>query len=99
MKSNRADDIFNDMTRKLEGAVDDLLSELNTQAKQTTPRRSGRAANGWRYSRRYKLGYAGTVIENRVPYIAILDDGYSRQAPNGIIQPAFDRILRRHRKL
>lgn len=43
----------------------------------------------------YKLGQ-DFVIGNAAPYIVDLEDGYSMQAPNGIMQPTLDQIKAAH---
>ena len=99
MKSSDPNRIHRDIVKSLESAVDDLLQELNTEVRRATPKRSGYASKQWRYSRPYDTGYTGTVIENRASYIALLDAGSSKQAPDGIVEPALKRLLRRQRKL
>lgn len=99
VRSSSADVIFKDIEASLERAVRDLIQELNTTARQDTPRRTGRAARGWRVGSPYKLGSTQTVLENQVPYIGLLEMGYSRQAPDGIIEPALDRLTRRITRL
>jgi hypothetical protein len=91
--------ILKDMRKSIERAVDTLLDDINTEVIKTTPIRTGRARSGWRYSPRYKLGYQGALIQNRVEYIGILDRGSSKQAPNGIVEPAIDKFIRRNRKI
>ena len=59
-----------------------------------TPIDRGRARRGW------KLQRAGEkyVVENKVPYINVLEEGHSKQAPNGMIKPAIRQTLRRIKK-
>lgn len=73
MRSSSAKTIFDHIETTLERVVDDLFKELNTIAKSETPVKTGRAQKGWRYTRRYSMSYSGTLIENRVAYIGILD--------------------------
>ena len=100
MRSRDAGKIFDHIESTLERAVDTFFQELNTVAKSKTPVDTGRASRGWRYTRRYTVGYAGTLIENTVGYIGLLDKGSSRQAPAGITVPAIREVLsKRPRKL
>ena len=99
MRSRNPDRIFSDLEKSLERAVDELFTDINTEVKRQTPKRTGYAAKQWQYSRPYRLGYTGSVIENRASYIAVLDRGSSRQAPNGIVDPVISRLTRRTRRL
>lgn len=96
---NKAKDVFRDIETKFERAVNQFLYKLNREVTKLTPRRSGRAARGWRLMSSYKIGRTQVVIENRVPYIGLLEMGYSRQAPNGMITPAMNRLKRRTYKV
>lgn len=88
-----------DIERKLERAVDHFFVLLNRDSKRITPIRTGRARAGWRKTGKYRLGDTGVIIENLVPYIGVLDQGSSRQAPDGIVQPTLDKMLKRRNKL
>ena len=70
------------------GVMDAFYKELQ----KTTPIKSGRARSGWRKYRDVKVGTGGnqTVITNQVPYIERLDQGYSQQAPQGIVNPSWE---------
>lgn len=63
--------VFQDILDFHERSVDATTDEINTMAAKETPVRTGRAQRGWR-ARRYQ-GRTSIVIENRVPYIGILD--------------------------
>lgn len=99
LRSSDPGKIHKDITRSLGRSVDELFQDINTQLARVTPKRSGRASRGWRYTPRYSLGYTGALIENSVPYITRLDAGYSKQAPTGIVQPVLDRYIRRNKKI
>ena len=64
------------------------------EVSRVTPIDRGRARRGW------KLQRAGEkyVVENKVPYINVLEEGHSKQAPNGMIKPAIRQTLRRIKK-
>jgi len=83
-------------------AMDKQLSQISThvsntilqEARKNTPIKQGRARSGWKVS---KLG--NTVrVQNRVPYIDLLEKGRSKQAPRGILKPTI-RGLKNRRKL
>jgi hypothetical protein len=65
--------------------VDNLKSE--------TPVRSGTARRGWTNKYTGNIGKSSKypLASNRVPYIGVLEEGSSRQAPQGIIDPAFNK--------
>lgn len=61
------------------------------EVRRVTPIDRGRARRGW------KLQRAGEkyVVDNTVPYIKVLEQGHSKQAPNGMIKPAIRETKRR----
>ena len=84
--------------KEIESDINAFVSELNTQLKVGTPVKSGRARSGWEQQSRVSLtGQSQTVITNNTPYIGVLDTGTSRQAPQGIFDPAVRRANRRRR--
>ena len=99
LRSSDPNKIFRDITKTLGRAIDELFEDINTELVKVTPKQTGRASRGWRYTPRYRLGYAGILIQNSVPYITRLDAGYSKQAPNGIVQTTIDKYIRRNRKI
>lgn len=99
MRSTNAKTIFNHIESKLERAVDQLFNQLNTDARNITPIRTGRAKRGWRKTSTYRIGDSKVLVENKVPYIGLLDQGRSRQAPAGIIVPVLSKILKQRRTI
>ena len=100
--------IFNHIEHKLERAVDQFFNELNTRARNITPIRTGRARGGYRKTGSYRIGVSKIMIENKVPYIGILDRGRgsfdaritgSTQAPDGIIVHVLDKLLKQRRTI
>lgn len=81
--------VMRDITRFMERSVDAVIKESINTAKSLTPVRTGRAQRGWTKRDYLKLGSSTRtiVIENRVPYIGILD------RRNPIIKPAIDRAV------
>lgn len=81
-------EIGRDFSRFNSDFVDNLKSE--------TPIRSGTARRGWQNRYTGNIGRSSKYLlaSNRVPYIEVLEEGSSRQAPDGIIEPA----LRKTRK-
>lgn len=76
-----------DASTEFAGVMDAFYKEL----KKTTPIKTGRARSGWRKYRDTKIGtgQTQTVITNTVPYIGPLDEGSSKQAPQGIVEPSW----------
>lgn len=95
----KANVVFRDIIAELERSVNQFLTTLNRDVARATPRRSGRAQRGWRKVNEYKVGQTKTVIENRVPYIGLLEMGYSRQAPNGMLDVTLKKLARRTYRL
>lgn len=73
-----------------------MANELYQEIVRTTPRRTGTASRSW--TKPPQVGddnYNVTVTTSSLPYIQPLEDGRSKQAPNGFIQPAIDKITRK----
>ena len=68
-----------------------VMDAFYKELKKSTPIRTGRARAGWRKYRDTKIGNGQnqTVITNAVPYIGPLDEGKSKQAPDGIVDPSW----------
>lgn len=84
-----------DRDRLLNSFADEVLDV----AKANTPIDTGKARRGWR-KRRSRNGYN---IDNRVPYVGLLDFDpglkrpRSRQAPQGIIKPTVKSVRLKRR--
>jgi hypothetical protein len=89
-------ELYSEVNREL----DRFFDALNTEAKALTPVKTGRAKRGWRRAGNASIGQGATtevVITNPVPYIAVLDKGSSRQAPQGMFEPALKKVTRRYK--
>ena len=93
--------VQNALGKELESAVKRLSNDLFAEVRATTPVDTGRARSGWRE----KTTKKNFVIENKVPYIDVLDKGRhmtsrgmrgSKQAPNGIVGPSLKAIKGRN---
>lgn len=86
-------------TKKLESEIsrglDKYQQQLLVNLVRGTPIDTGHAQKGWKetseMSKVLGTGTSKVVIRNDVEYIQRLDEGYSRQAPKGIVQPALQR--------
>lgn len=71
---------------------DKVIQEVGQQVfervQRRTPVRSGRARDGWEIANTD----SGVVINNNVPYIGVLDEGTSAQAPQGFTRITFEEI-------
>lgn len=81
---------------KLQFAVDSKVEKVAEQvmtiARSKTPIKSGRARANWSKRTRRQ----GFTVENTVPYIGRLEEGYSKQAPRGILQPTLREVKRKN---
>jgi hypothetical protein len=81
------------LEREKDVFIDRMTDELLVQARKFTPIDQGKARRGWRKEQSFRK----TQVVNRVPYIVALEEGHSKQAPNGITTPAVRETLRRIR--
>lgn len=86
LDSNR---VIAGINKDLDQTVRLVSRDLFTTVKSKTPIRSGRAKRGWTLKQKKPRRYE---IANKVPYIERLDNGYSKQAPNGMTRPAIREV-------
>ena len=93
--------MINQVDKELGSAVKRLADDLYNTVERRTPVDTGRARKGWSK----KVGQDNFVIENKVPYVPILDKGRhmtprgmrgSKQAPRGIVGPSLTEIKRKN---
>lgn len=80
-----------ELEREKDRFIDRMTDELLVQSRRYTPIDKGQARRGWRKEKSYRQ----TSIVNRVPHIRALEEGHSKQAPNGITKPAVREALRK----
>lgn len=98
-KATKVAKTINDLKRDRDRLLNTFADEVLAVAKANTPIDTGKARRGWR-KRRSRRGFN---IDNRVPYVGLLDFDpslkrpRSRQAPRGIIKPTVEstRLQRR----
>lgn len=81
--------------------LDRVFEDLRGELKTKTPKRSGRASRGWQKTGSFEPGTQQgpqEVLRNDVPYVGLLEEGRSKQAPRGMITPAVDAVNRRNQK-
>lgn len=71
-------------------ARDKMGLDLMAGLIQTTPVDTGRARAGWQLENEGDFA----VVSNMVPYIGVLNDGHSQQAPAGFVENEMDRVAR-----
>jgi len=81
--------------REVEEQVDAVAQIYLEEAQRATPIKSGRARRAWNKD----VQRQGFTVENNVPYIGRLEEGYSRQAPKGITGPTLRRANKRTSRL
>jgi hypothetical protein len=80
-----------EIERELSRVVEKIAMDTEQVAVQNTPIDQGRARRGWILSKAGK----NWRLFNRVPYIVHLENGHSKQAPNGITGPTVREISSR----
>ncbi len=66
----------------------EMAKDYEKYIKKYTPIDKGRARRGWRL----KKTKNGAKLNNPVPYISYLENGWSKQAKSGMTKPAKDKI-------
>ncbi len=83
------------LDRLVTGFVADVSSTLTANLRSRTPIDTGRARRGWTS----RSSGRTASIDNRTPYIEYLEQGHSRQAPNGFVRQAIaDTVQEYNRK-
>ena len=70
---------------------DKFVTNFTSNLKVRTPIRTGAARRAWTKVGNLKIGsgLSKRILTNAVGYASILDDGWSRQEPKGIVDNAF----------
>tara|TARA_R110000744_G_scaffold116939_1_gene218654 strand:+ start:751 stop:1044 length:294 start_codon:yes stop_codon:yes gene_type:complete len=82
------------LNREIAHDFKDYNKDLLANLKDLTPVGDSRnAQRGWKNKYNNEIGKKRkyNLVENKVPYIGVLDAGSSTQAPNGIVKPALDK--------
>lgn len=82
------------LEREKEDFIARVAQETLEVARKNTPIDKGNARRGWRL----ESSFQQKRIVNRVPYIIPLEEGHSKQAPNGILGPTVREITTRSYK-
>lgn len=85
------------VVRAIEKIVEEEKTNLQNlyanEVRSRTPIDQGTARRGWRK----RTSGKDKIIENRVPYIERLEQGWSRQAPKGFTDQAVDATIRKRK--
>lgn len=81
--------------KEVEEQINTVAELYHEEAQRSTPIKSGRARRAWNKD----VQRQGFTVENNVPYIGRLEEGYSKQAPRGITGPTLRRANRRTSRL
>jgi hypothetical protein len=81
--------------KEVEQQIDVVAQVYLEEAQKATPIKSGRARRSWNKD----VQRQGFTVENTVPYIGRLEEGYSKQAPKGITGPTLRRANKRTQRL
>jgi hypothetical protein len=81
----------NDVKRNLAAYTAQVAQTFYEEVKRATPIDKGKARRGWKIQRSNQQWR----VNNRVPYIDVLEKGHSKQAPKGMIEPAIQQTMRR----
>lgn len=92
MATNSASQCVNQLKLEASNSLNSVMDQFYKELKANTPIRSGRARSSWKRYRNVNIGRneTQTVFANTVPYIQRLDEGYSKQAPDGIVAPSWE---------
>lgn len=82
------------LEREKEKLISTVAQDILVVARSKTPIDKGQARRGWRLESSFRQ----KNIVNRVPHIDALENGHSKQAPNGILGPTVREISRRRYK-
>lgn len=97
------------LERAAQTVLTQLQSNLGRELRNRTPIDTGRARRGWRdFDNREVLDSSPSTVQaagrpfrrddlgltNQVPYIALLEKGRSRQAPNGFVNQSISAAIR-----
>lgn len=88
--ANEAKNTMRELLSDIDHDFDRYNADLTKNLASGTPVATGFARRNWRDKYKSQIGKQRKypLIENRTPYVGILDEGSSRQAPRGIVDPA-----------
>ena len=94
IKVTAVNKVVGSLEREKEKLMTAVAQDTLETARAKTPIDKGQARRGWRLEPSYRQ----KNIVNRVPHIDALENGHSKQAPNGILGPTIREISKRRYK-
>ena len=88
---SKKDNTINSLKAEMQKDYDKFVTEFTSNLRARTPIRTGAARRAWTKVGNLKIGSGLTkkILTNAVGYASILDGGWSRQEPKGIVDNAF----------
>ena len=88
---SKKDNTINSLKTEMQKDYDKIVTEFTSNLRARTPIRTGAARRAWTKVGNLKIGSGLTkkILTNAVGYASILDGGWSRQEPKGIVDNAF----------
>jgi hypothetical protein len=88
-----------DLRKEAHVPINRMFQALYLEIVKTTPRATGAASRAWTRPEIVSPDdFSAVITTNRLPYVERLEGGWSKQAPDGFIQPSIDKIVRRYNK-
>ncbi len=93
------DQIGSQTTKEINADLAKFQKKLLVELGRATPIDTGTARRGWVAPQLPRVDYRSSgktfaIARNDVPYVGILDQGSSKQAPKGIVQPVLDKLVK-----
>ena len=91
--------VIKDLKHETTVELNRFCRDLYLEIVKTTPKATGAASRAWTKPEKVSDEDLNAVIStNSLPYVPRLEEGYSKQAPDGFIQPSIDKVLTRYNK-
>lgn len=87
--SNQSKNTIKDLRAEIGHDFSQYIDDFFKSLVSLTPVDTGRAKRGWvkRYNNQLGKQSSYILFTNQVPYAAVLDNGWSKQAPKGMFNP------------
>ena len=91
--------VMKDLRKEVHQPINQMNRDIYLEIIKTTPKRTGQASRAWTKPEKVSPDdFDAVITTNRLPYVPRLEEGYSKQAPDGFIQPSIDKITRRYNR-
>lgn len=85
----RQEETSDEEEERIRNILQDFTTEFMNRLIRRTPIDTGRARNGWKHG---KIDFTYIEVYNEVPYVVYLEEGSSKQAPNGMLRITMEEI-------